>query len=505
MANPSVGEVFEVLRQSFQAIDLRAIIAAVGDGKGWQNVLTVIRFTAKTLYQISAEHERLKSLYELHELPPQILNRRLGKEHSINPYKGINIELSSYSTAQFGHLVGDTSEGIIRVSNRAFLIPDYAPLGKDLMQEEMNLWNMDYEDIGNRWPVYFFGHGQQRTNFEGSLDGEGERPRLDSQDLNKQSRSIGFADFHELVEQITGEPFGRSTGNSFEIFAPVYARITSVIPSSDKVEVLGNFHPALGQLVLECSLHERAQLRRAGGTLLGKIRVIPQSPGQELTQFSQEFPLEKPPETGHVKVSLYKQTTTRVDFHNEQAPLRSGVPAFKAFTSFVPEEDITEYIDCLESGKDTSTCRIFRNFTPKDRSKKNAELFEYVVTYLLGLCQLNPILLSNPQYDVIHGGLQAGSADIVASAQGGGPLLVSCTMAMPDTRKRDMLLAARTGIANRTGIPLEDIRPVLVTGKPSVSHSDPELLELAATDLRRLWEMCKQGNLPEARHLLRVQ
>ena len=502
MANPSVGEVLEVLRQSFQGIDLRAIIAAVGDGKGWQNVFTVIRFTAKTLDEIAAEHERLKTLYEL---PPQILNRPLGKEHSINPYRGINIELSSYSTAKFRQLLGATSEGIIRVSNRAFLISDYVPLGKDLMQQEMNLWNSDYEDIGNRWPVYFFGCGQQRTNFEGSLDGEGDKPRLESQDLDKQSRSIGFTSFLELVEQITGESFGRSTGNSFEIFAPVYARITSVIPSSHKVELLGNFHPALGQLVLECSLQERRQSHRAGGALLGKIRLIPQSSGQELTQFSQEFPLEKPPETGYVKASLYKQTTTRVDLHNERSPLRSGVPAFKAFTSFVPEQDITEYIECLKSGKDIQTCRIFRNFTPKDRSKKNDELFEHVVTYLLGLCQLNPMLLSNPQYDVIHGGLQAGSADIVASAEGGGAILVSCTMAMPDTRKRNMLLAARTAIANRTGIPLEEIRAVLVTGKPSVSYSDTELPELAATDLERLWEMCKQGNLTEARRLLRVQ
>ena len=132
-------------------------------------------------------------------------------------------------------------------------------------------------------------------------------------------------------------------------------------------------------------------------------------------------------------------------------------------------------------------------------------MIEYVVTYLLGLCQLSPILLSNPQYDVIHGGLEAGSADIVASTQGGVPILVSCTMAMPDARKRNMLLAARTAIANRTKVPLEAIKILLVTGKPSVSPSGTELLELAATDLERLWAMCQQGNLSEARRLLGFQ
>lgn len=100
---------------------------------------------------------------------------------------------------------------------------------------------------------------------------------------------------------------------------------------------------------------------------------------------------------------------------------------------------------------------------------------------------------------------RSGSADIVASTQRGDPMLVSCTMAMPDARKRNMLLAAQTAIVNRSGMPLEAIRVVLVTGKPSVSPSDTGLLELAATDLERLWVMCRQGNLSEARRLLRCQ
>jgi len=34
MANPSIKEVLEVLRQSFKSIDLRAVIVAFGDGQG---------------------------------------------------------------------------------------------------------------------------------------------------------------------------------------------------------------------------------------------------------------------------------------------------------------------------------------------------------------------------------------------------------------------------------------------------------------------------------------
>ncbi len=499
MANPTVQEVLEVLRKTFNGVDLRAVVVALGDRSGWRNAFTVIRFSARTPQEISAEHEELKKQYELRT---QVLNKHLGEEHNIEPYKGINIVLSAYPIGQFEQLVRRMPEGIIAVSsNRAFHIADDDILKIDLMQEEMYLQNGDYEDIGNRWPVYYWGCGQKRRNFQGFPGGKDNRPRLDSHDLDKQSRNFGFADFQQLVECVTGESFDQSSGHSFQILAPLYARITSVTSSSNTVKVIGRFHPALGELMLECSVYERGWSKHAGDRLLERVRISPQSVGQELAQFSEVFQLGKTPEAGDVKASLFKQNATRIDLHEERSPLGSGVLAFRVFTSFVPEDDITEYLGCLTSGTDIKNCRLFRRFT----SRRIDELFEYVVTYLLGLCQLNPILLSNLQHDVIEGGLEAGSADIVASAQGGEPILVSCTMAMPDARKRNMLVSAQTAIANRTGMPIEKIRAILVTGKPSVSPSGTELLELAARDLGRLWGMCKQGNLTEARRLLGVQ
>ncbi len=502
MANPSINEGLESLRQSFRSIDLRAVIVTLGDGQGWQNAFTVIRFSAKTVDEISAEHDRLKELYEL---PSGLLNKHLGIEHNIVPYRGINVELSAYPVGQFERLVRRLCEGIVDTSNRAFRVFDQ-DLAMDLMREEMYLWrNLEYEDIGNHWPVYYWGCCDQRAYFKGSPNERGDRLQLEESYLDKQSRSVGLPNFRELAERITGRPFGRSSGHAFEILFPVYASIKSVTPSSDAVNVDGHFHQALGELVVECSLFEQTQGERAPGRSLGKDRVIPRTNGQDLVPFSIRFPLKEPLRSGRVRVSLFKQATTRVDLHDEQSSLKSGVLSFRVFASFVPEEDITEYLGCLTSGTNIETCSMYRKFSPKDKSKKKDELIEYVVTYLLGLCQLNPILLSNPQYDVIHGGLQAGSADIVASTQDGDPILVSCTMAMPDARKRNMLLAAQTAIANRNGMPLEAITVVLITGKPSVYPADTGLLELAATDLERLWTMCRQGNLSEARRLLGFQ
>jgi hypothetical protein len=501
MARPTVAEVLEALRDSYRGIDFRAVILAFGDQQGWQNAFTVIRFSEKEPQEISAEHERLKSL---HELPAEVLSRRLGAEYSIEPYRGMKIELSACPVEQFEQLVARLSEGIVCTSSVAFRVFD-AELCTDLMQNEMDLQIVNHEDTEGHWPLYYWGQGEQQRSFSGSADAQGNRVRLQERDLDKQSRSLGFSNFQQLVERITGAPFLRGSGQAFEILAPVYARVTSVTPSSDTIEVIIHRHPGLGQLVLECSLYDDSRWERAGGPSLGRSRLVQQSAGQEPVRPSVTFKLQNPPESGSVEATLFKQATTRVDLHRQRSALRSGVPSFRAYASFVPEEDISKYLDCLTSGAGIVDCDIYRHFTPKNGSKKTEELFEYVVMHLLGLCQLNPILLSNPQYDVIHGGLQAGSADIVASAPGGEPIVVSCTMASPDKRKCNTLLAARTAIASRSDTPPEAIKAILVTGKPSVSSSDKELLELAATDLRRLWELCRQGNLSEARRLLGIQ
>lgn len=501
MANPTVKEVLEALRQSFQGVDLRAVVVALGDQEGWLSAFTVIRFSAKTPQEISEEHEKLKNLYRL---PSEVLNKRLGVEHNIEPYKGMNIELSAYAVSQFEQLVRLIPAGIINGCDRSFRVVD-RDFGVALMQEEMYLQSLVYQEMSDPWPIYYWGRGTQNANFEGSPNGQGERPKLNERDLDRQARNLDFASFQDLVGRITQASFLQSSGHAFEIHAPVYARIASIAPSNDAVQVFVYFHPALGDLTVECSLCDERQGQRTPPRSLGNVRVAPQTKGQEFTQFSHEFALEKPPATGLVTASLFKRGAARIDLHQQSSPLRSGVLSFRAFTSFVPEDEVTEYLECLTSGENIAACRIWRRFTPKESSKKADELIEHVVTYLLSLCELSPILLSNPQYDVIEGGLQAGSADIFATAHSVTPILVSCTMAMSDPKKRGMLLAARTAIANRVRVPPETIRLVLVTGKPSVAPSDAEMVELAAEDLKELWAMVRQGNLFGAKRRLGLQ
>lgn len=498
MANPTVAEVLGTLKDSFQSIDFRAIVVCLGDNEGWRNVFTVIRFSDKTPDGISAEHEKLKKVYEL---PDGILYTPLGIEHRIDPYRGMNIWLSTYTVAQFQDIVSRIHLGIINDRNRASRVFD-ADLNIDLMNEEMYLESQGFEDRNDWWPQYRWGYGTQISSFTGIPDGQGKKLELRRRDLDKQVRDLGFADFQGLVERITERTFLRNSANALEIFVPIFARIDSVNQSGDGIKVDGRFHTALGNLTVECSLYESIDRSKTPVHSLGKVIINPFDAGKAIQKFSNIFVLREPPEKGQVTVCLFKQDKTRIDLHQKSSDLRSGVLTFRSFTSFVPEEAIGKYIKCLISGTGVTTCQLYKKYIPKNKSKKNEELIEQVVMYLFGLCQLNPILLSNPQYDVIEGGQQAGSADILASDQEGRPVLISCTMAMPDARKRDMLLAAQAAIASRIGVDAEMIRTILITGKPFVSKSDTRLVELAAQDLEQLWIMIQKGNIPEARKKL---
>lgn len=75
-----------------------------------------------------------------------MLNKRLGTEHNIEPYKGINIELSAYPVDHFERLVRRLSEGLVVTCNRAFRVLD-PDLAIDLMQEEMKFWGQDIDQV----------------------------------------------------------------------------------------------------------------------------------------------------------------------------------------------------------------------------------------------------------------------------------------------------------------------------------------------------------------------
>lgn len=503
-------DIFGALKPSYRSIDLRAVLVALGDGQGWRSVLAILRFSTKGPEEVSQAHEALGQSYHL---PTEFLRRSLSPSVNMYPYRGMNIELSSYDIDAFDCLVSRLNEGILSCRDRAFRLWDQG-LGIDLAAEKAS-WRSDgYATDHDQWPVYYCGRGQQDTSLAGSPDASGVRPNVQERDLSDWARQAGLSNFRETCDRLLQASFGQ--GAKFEIRAPIYARIDGVHHSEKGLRVHGSFHTSLGGLSLECSVNRRDNRHQmATPQTLGRIQVQPQAQDGQLSPLSQDFVTDSPPVAGIATAVLFMGGPPRFDLAENSTDLRSGVPYFNAFTAFVPEADLGEYLAGLVSGQGIAQCQLFRRFHPKDSSKKADELLEYATNYILGLCQLNPILLSNPQYDSLTGGLSAGSADILAMTPKKDPLLVSCTMAMPDDRKLGMLTAARTAVCHRFGWPESQVKLLLVTGKPSVPQTNissfasginrsNEVRTLAAQDLENIWRSVRQGDTLGAWSLIGV-
>jgi hypothetical protein len=234
---------------------------------------------------------------------------------------------------------------------------------------------------------------------------------------------------------------------------------------------------------------------------LGK-RDIDSDSDEEIIAFSQYYDLQGMPESADIEVSLYKPRPSRIDLSRLRRRLPSGIATYQAYTAFVPEDDVDGYLECLVTGREIRSCGLFRRYQPRDSSKKINELLEHAVNHLLALCHLNPVLLSNLNSDAIEGGMNAGSADILAATPDGEPLLVGCTMAMVDDRKRGMLLSGRKAICTRFQWQEDRVKLLLVSGKPDTASSSQEVHEIGASELQRLWEFIKRGDIGGAQALL---
>ena len=146
MANPTVEEVLGVLRPSFQGIDLRGIVVALGDKQEWRNVFTVIRFSDKTSQEISAEHDRL---IKLNAIPAKILNKR--SDGNTEPYKGMRIVLASITTDKLDQLLDGIEQNIVNVNDVHFRIFDRDLALKLKNQEMYPHW------VADKWQTYYWG------------------------------------------------------------------------------------------------------------------------------------------------------------------------------------------------------------------------------------------------------------------------------------------------------------------------------------------------------------
>ena len=499
--NEIFGEIFEALSPSYQSVEVRAFLVAIGEGEGWRSASTVIRLSHDPYEQIESQHQKLVLAQRI---PKEMLDTQLGRQHHLDAFRGMNVELSAYPIGEFWNLFRRFDLGIIDCRKRAFHVWDDPDLGIDLRKERVTRRFDAYATDDGPWEVYYLGRGQLTNRLIGTPDSGGNRASVDEPNLDGWARMAGQPSYRAMFERVLGVPHGQ--GEKLEIRAPIYACIDEIQASNGTVRVVGRYHSSLGQLSVECSFY-RIGTQGYRVLLLStpvSLEIAPNAGGLKASSFSEEFTLSSNPEMGSAEATVYKMAPMRVDLYEKRSRLRSGVPSYKTFSAFVPDEDISALLSILVAGTDIIDCRLFNSVVARDGSNKLEELIEYLTLNLMALCGLSPIWLSPLKHDVLSGGLSAGSADILATTREGDPILVSCTMAMPDSSKAGMLGPARTAICSRYQLQEERMKMVLVTGKPSVTEQYSDIKVLAAKDLSEVWEALQVGNVVAARHLLGV-
>ena len=494
-------EIFQALKPSYRSVDVRGILLATGAIEGWRCAATIIRLSDRSPEDINQAHQQI---VKNQRLPDELMSRKLGDEWNLQPFRGMNLELSAYPIEDFWNLFKRFDNGLIDGRSRAFHVFD-PDQGMELRKEKVSRRFDAYATDDGPWEVYYLGRGQLANSWLSGPNTGGTRSSVHRSDLDRWAREIGQPDYRSIFERVLGVPYG--PGETFELRAPIYARIDDMICYGGLVRVKGRRHTSLGQLSVECSFYSIGDhgSRFPLPSTPASIDLIGEVGSPEISTFSEEFTVDSAPDMGVADATIYKRNPIRVDLFQKSARLRSAIPLYRTYIEFVPEKDVTDLLSRLVAGTNVEDCRFYTSFKPKDSSKKMDEVIEYLTHHLLALCQLNPILLSNPQYDVLFGDLSAGSADILATTPMMDPMLVSCTMAMPDVRKAGMLTAARTAVSSRIRLPEDRIKMLLVTGKPTVSEDFPNMRVLGAEDLTKVWEALQLGNIAEARQILGVE
>ena len=488
----TLSEIRRALTPAYRSIDLRSIIVALGDGSGWRNVVTVIRFSDDTQESVRETQDNLASTLDI---PRELLHRELGPEHNLEPYVGVNVELSSYQPEDFDRLFRRSDQSLLDVDSRAIRLRDDDRVSIPFESTEPVLTDGAY--LGHRGQDLYYWRWGSKDNSWSSTDGT---HRITEKDIDSQLRSLGLRPLSEFAEQVVGLPWANSS--ALEILMPVQISVY-VQQSVGTVKVAGSAPAGIApiELELEVYAYPRGTHVRHGQVHRPDIRFG--EPVDRRVQFEASVDVTNRPSPSTAELTLFKRQPGRVELWRERVALLSNNPLFETFTAFVPGEEVSDYLDALVKGAGIQACLLYKRFS-KATTPNPARLLEHVTALIMGLCGLNPLPLAETQHDALPGDQPSGSADIVAATGAGVPILVGCTMAAPSDRDTSLLEAASVSINARSSSYEVRHHLVLVSGKPSATTASERVTVVPATGLVRAWQMIQRGEISQARAIFGV-
>lgn len=457
--------VLEALKPALKSIDIRTVAVTPSSEEQWQNLITSIYVTEKTVDETRNQQKKI----------PQLRNNNFVL--LLNAY---SFDYTVFEEIIRGEVRFPTPFGINKVQFRKF---DPFKLKVHSTQERIN------GTLG--WILRAADSGQEQ---------EREKLWLVTNGQEREAKLQGYSDIIKLIKNRLRIKYNNRERKDFELVIPPLARIENVRFVNSKFEVEVKKVAGLTDLQLNLALERSDQ----GGFLnpiwsnISKVKEKePQSPDNFCVE-TESFELGDllPYDLMNVEL-IHRESALTMDKTWLRAPFENIVePFLKALNAFCPLENFKKMI-----------------FEPENYGKDPEQIFENAVTWLLSLTGYATIHLGvkiksfskkkgAESFDVIRAesNYPLACADILAYEENKKLLFVDCDIGSLDDKKIQKLIETGKHFSDTLDKYKQlQIIPVLVTPKDCRHEVKEGLRIVDRYALEMIFERLAKGDREGAR------
>ena len=456
-APDDLNHVLKAFSPALKSIDIRTVAVCSSSEEPWQNLVTSIILSDKTVEEIKAEHEKL---------PPVR-----------NPNNQFAIFLGAFP---FDYSIFDKiSNGEIRFPALTFGINRIKTREVDPLALKVN----STQEWINGSLCYIL-----RAVEQGVLE---ERAKFWTivNEQDRFSKRFGFSNVQQLIKDyLKMNDYGNGNRKDFEIVIPQLAQIQNlqflenqfIVDIQKPTELVG--------------LQLNIQLKRDFQTLWRNVCEI------EGTNNSIEFNIDGLLPFDLMSVDLiHRDSGLTIDRTDKKVPLENvAEPFVKTLDAFCSLDKLQKML-----------------FEPENYGKNPAKIFENAVTWLLSLAGFETLHVGiiikklngkEEKFDSLQSksGKHIGSADIIAYEENERLLLIDCDIDFVDPKKVKKMADMKKHFRKQLkGYEKLHIVPILFT--PIDFRKESPSIDVMIADqaiIKRIFEAVTQGNREQARALL---
>jgi len=455
--------VLDSLKPALKSMDIRTVAVATPSKENWENLITSIYVTEKTVDEVRSEHQKI----------PKLRNNQFAILLDAHP-----LDYTIFNGIIEGEIRFPTPFGINKIKFRKF-----NPL-------KLKVHSPHARVDGNLMWVLSTAHvGDQK-----------EREELWSV-VNKQGREAKLQGYHTIIALIKKQlriDYGNRERKDFELVIPPLATIESAQFIESNFEVKIKKVTGLKDLQLILVLERSDQ-----GGFYNRVRSDIRRMNEDTHESAKPFSV--------VTESFEIEDLLPYDLMNVELLHSESALTFDKITKTAPLSNVVEpFLNTLNV-----FCRLdkFKKmlFEPEKYGKNPDKIFENAVTWLLSLAGYDTIHLGleikhkkgekKESFDVLRaeGGYEIGCADILAYEENKRLLLVDCDIGIDEKKIQKLVETGEYFLDQSKKYGRLEIIPVLVTPKDCGHRVEEGLRIVDCNALEMIFQEIAKGNRKKAR------